>query len=162
MSFELPDSSDALLRAINYATRKGVICIASAGNDGQQHLVYPAAYGNVIGVGAVNQQSQMSIFSNSGSDVVSLAAPGEALITTYPGNHYAAVWGTSFSSALVAGTTADLLSAIDPNLALLMRTGDLQRAVSHANACGTAGSLGAGCLSLNLSMQFFKGMNMPH
>ena len=162
MSFELSEGSDTLLRAINYATRKGVICIASAGNDGQETLVYPAAYGNVIAVGSVNQQSQMSGFSNHGSDIVSLAAPGEALITTYPGNHYAAVWGTSFSSALVAGTTADLLSAIDQDLSPLMQTGDLQRAVTHTNACGSSGSLGAGCLNLNLALQFFKGMNMPH
>lgn len=162
MSFELSDNSDALLKAVNYATRNGVICIASAGNDGQEMAVYPAAYGNVIGVGSVNQQSQISSFSNHGRAVVSVAAPGEALVTTYPGNHYAAAWGTSFSSAVVAGTTADLLSAIDPKLAALMQTGDIQRAVSHANACGTSGSLGAGCLNLNLSMQFFKGMNMPH
>ena len=162
MSLELSQISDALLKAVNYATRKGVICIASAGNDSQQALVYPAAYGNVIAVGSVNQQSQISSFSNYGPDIVTLAAPGEALVTTYPGNHYAAAWGTSFSSALVAGTTADLLSGIDPNLARLMQTGDIKRAVSHANACGDASSLGAGCLNLNLSMQFFKGMNMPH
>ena len=161
MSFELSDNSDALLRAVNYATRNGVICIASAGNDAQEIVVYPAAYGNVIGVGSVNQQNQMSSFSNHGRDVVSLAAPGEALVTTYPGNHYAAAWGTSFSSAVVAGTTADLLSAIDPKLSVLMQTGDIQRAVSHANACGN-GSLGAGCLNLNTALQFFKGMNMPH
>jgi subtilisin family serine protease len=162
MSFELSQISDAMLRAVNYATRRGVICIASAGNDSQTALVYPAAYGNVIGVGSVDQQNQPSKFTNSGSDIVSLAAPGEALITTYPGNHYAAVWGTSFSSALVSGSTADLLSAIDQNLARLMKLGDVQHAVSHANACGTAGSLGAGCLDMNQAMQFFKGMNMPH
>jgi len=162
MSFELSEISDSLLRAVNYATRKGVICIASAGNDSQQNLVYPAAYSNVIGVGSVNQQNQLSSFSNSGSDIVSLAAPGEALITTYPGNHYAAAWGTSFSSALVAGTVADLLSAIDEHLAPLMQTGDVRRAMSHASACGSAGSLGAGCLDLNQAVPFFKGMNMPH
>jgi subtilisin family serine protease len=162
MSFELPQMSDALLKAINYASRKGVICVASAGNDSQTALVYPAAYGNVIGVGSVNQQNQLSSFSNYGPDIVSVAAPGEALITTYPGNHYAAAWGTSFSSALVAGAAADLLSAIDRHLARLMRAGDLQRALSHANVCGNAGSLGAGCLDLIQAMQFFKGMNMPH
>jgi subtilisin family serine protease len=161
MSFELSQISDALLGAVNYATRKGVICIASAGNDSQQGLVYPAAYGNVIAVGSVDQQNHASSFSNYGPDLT-LAAPGEGLVTTYPGNHYAAAWGTSFSSALVAGTTADLLSAIDANLAGLMQTGDIQRSVRHANACGSAGSLGAGCLDLNLAMQFFKRMNMPH
>ena len=162
MSFELSQMSDALLKAINYATRKGVVCVASAGNDSQAALVYPAAYGNVIGVGSVNQQNQLSSFSNYGADIVSVAAPGEALITTYPGNHYAAAWGTSFSSALVAGGAADLLSAIDRHLAHLMRAGDLQRALSHANVCGNDGSLGAGCLDLGQAMQFFKGMNMPH
>jgi subtilisin family serine protease len=162
MSFELPQMSDALLKAINYATRKGVICVASAGNDSQPALVYPAAYGNVIGVGSVNQQNQLSSFSNYGPDIVSVAAPGEALITTYPGNHYAAAWGTSFSSALVAGAAADLLSAIDRHLARLMHAGDLQRALSHANSCGNSDALGAGCLDLDQAMQFFKGMNMPH
>jgi len=39
-------------------------------NDSQQKLVYPAAYSNVIGVGSVNQQNQLSSFSNSGSDIV--------------------------------------------------------------------------------------------
>lgn len=162
MSFELSKISDGLLRAINYASRKGVICIASAGNDGQETLVYPAAYGNVIAVASVDQQNQMSSFSNYGSDVVSVAAPGEALVTTYPGNHYAAAWGTSFSSALVAGTAADLLSGINSSLAPLMRTGDLRRAISHANACGSDGSLGAGCLNVDSAMQFFKAENMPH
>ena len=123
MSFELSQISDTLLRAVNYANRKGVICIASAGNESQEALVYPAAYGNVIAVGSVDQQNQLSSFSNHGSDIVTLAAPGEALITTYPGNHYAVAWGTSFSSALVAGTAADLLSGIDQHLAPLMQLG---------------------------------------
>jgi subtilisin family serine protease len=162
MSFELPQMSDALLKAINYATRKGVICVASAGNDAQSMLVFPAAYGNVIGVASVDQQNQRSSFSNYGPDIVTVAAPGEALVTTYPGNHYAAAWGTSFSSALVAGAAADLLSAVDRHLAHLMRSGDVQRAVSHASPCGDGDSLGAGCLDLNLALQFFKGMNMPH
>ena len=139
-----------------------MICIASAGNDSQATLVYPAAYGNVIGVGSVDQQNQLSSFSNFGSDIVTVAAPGEALITTYPGNHYAAAWGTSFSSAVVAGVAADLLSAIDPKLSRLMQTGDIRHAVSRADACDSSGALGAGCLDLALALQFFKAMNMPH
>ena len=41
-----------------------------------------------------------STFSNFGNGLVTLAAAGEALITTFPGGGYAAAWGTSFSSAL--------------------------------------------------------------
>src|SRR3989454_10293867 len=40
---------------------------------------------------------------------VQLAAPGEGIITTYPGGHYAAAWGTSFSAAFVSGGAALLL-----------------------------------------------------
>jgi subtilisin family serine protease len=162
MSFELTQISDALMKAINYADRKGVICVASAGNEGVNRLVYPAAYGNVISVGSVDQQNQQSSFTNFGPDLVRIAAPGEALITTYPGNHYAAAWGTSFSSALVAGIVADLLSAVDQHIAPALRVGDIQRALSHATSCGNADSLGAGCLDFNQAVQFIKGTNLPH
>ena len=65
MSFGLPNISDALMKAINYANRKGVICIASVGNDGLTALVYPAAFGNVIGVASVNYQNQPSVVHKS-------------------------------------------------------------------------------------------------
>jgi subtilisin family serine protease len=161
MSFGLPEMSDALMRAVNYATRKGVICIASAGNDGQNALVYPAAFGNVIGVASVGQQNQQSNFSNFGFDV-SIAAPGEALVTTYPGNHYAVVWGTSFSSAIVAGAAIDMLSIVDPHIAPQLRVGDIQRAMSKANPCGSNGSLGAGCLDFDQAEHFIHDTNLPH
>jgi subtilisin family serine protease len=35
-----------------------------------------------------------------------LAAPGEAIMTTYPWGSYAAGWGTSFSAPFVSGTAA--------------------------------------------------------
>ena len=162
MSFELTQISDALMKAINYADRHGVICVASAGNDGQSGLVYPAAFGNVIGVASVDQQDEQSSFSNFGPDLVQVAAPGEALITTYPGNHYAAAWGTSFSSALIAGTVADLLSAVDPHIAAELRVDDFERSLSHAKSCGNGHSLGAGCLDYSQAIQFIKGTNLPH
>jgi hypothetical protein len=162
MSFELSHISDALVKAINYATRKGVICVASAGNEGQSGLVYPAAYGGVIGVGAVNQENKPSSFTNYGPDLVTVAAPGEALITTYPGKHYAAVWGTSFSAALVSGATEDLLQAMNHDIVSQVHSGDIVRALKHANPCVTDGSMGAGCMDLNQAVQFIKGLNMPH
>jgi len=109
MSFGVDAPSAELMRAINYATSRGVICVGSAGNAGQEVLAFPASFGNVIGVGSTSLTDRDSKFSNFGDAVVRVAAPGEELITTYPGNRYAAVWGTSFSTGLVSGGLSLLL-----------------------------------------------------
>jgi len=106
MSFSTPSRQTALQEAVAYASSKGVIMIASAGNQGREMTVFPAGYQGVIGVASTNHADRRSIFSNYDSDAIRLAAPGEALVTTYPGNNYAAVWGTSFSAALVSGASA--------------------------------------------------------
>ena len=110
MSFDLTQSSTELSNAINYASNHNLILVASSGNDGKQEIVYPAGLQNVMGVASTNNQDQRSSFSNYGDQVVWVAAPGEAIITTYPFATYAAGWGTSFSSPMVAGTAALLLN----------------------------------------------------
>jgi len=109
MSFSTEQRSAEMKRAINYAVSRGVICVSSAGNNGARLRVYPAAFGNVLGVGSTSNLDARSTFSNFGDQVVTLAAPGEGIITTYPGGHYAAAWGTSFSAAFVSGGAALLL-----------------------------------------------------
>ena len=109
MSFSSLTQSPSVIAAMQYAWSHKVICIASAGNDGKKEIVYPAGDQGVIGVGSTNDQDHRSFFSNYGERLVRIAAPGEALITTYPGNNYAGVWGTSFSTALTSGGVALLL-----------------------------------------------------
>src|SRR3989454_10877881 len=108
MSFSTEQRSAELKRAINYAASHGVVCVSSAGNNGARLRVYPAAFDDVLGVGSTSNLDARSTFSNFGDDV-QLAAPGEGIITTYPGGHYAAAWGTSFSTAFVSGGAALLL-----------------------------------------------------
>jgi thermitase len=110
MSFDLTQNSTELADAINYASKNNLICVASSGNDGKMEVVYPAGWQGVIGVASTSDQDQRSTFSNYGDQVVWVAAPGEAIITTYPFGNYAAGWGTSFSSPFVAGTAALLLN----------------------------------------------------
>ena len=129
MSFEISQSSPALQNAIQYALGKNVVVVAASGNDGEQILVFPAAYNSVIGVGSTNNSDVKSSFTNFGTNTVFIAAPGEGVITTYPGGNYAAGWGTSFSTPLVAGEAALVLQARPT-----YKPGDVANAVSRAVA----------------------------
>jgi subtilase family protein len=127
MSFDTKTSSQELKNALDYAAGLSVISAASAGNDGQGPplLVYPAALQNdVMGVASVGSTTATmdtrSSFSNFGNAIVWVAAPGEAIVTTYPFSTYAAGWGTSFSAPFVSGGAGLLRSqntAIDESQA---------------------------------------------
>ena len=128
MSFDVSSPSPALNQAVSYANQKGVVLVAAAGNESTSAPVYPAALkGNVMGIASTTDWDQRSSFSNYGSTDVWIAAPGEYVISTFPGGTYASASGTSFSSPLVAGTAALLLQA-KPAL----RQSDAANAFSHA------------------------------
>src|SRR5260370_12302472 len=106
MSFDTTTNSLELQKALDYADQKGVICAASAGNDGKHEIVYPAALQNdAMSAASTTTPDTPSTFSNFGT-IVWVAAPGEAIVTTYPFNTYAAGWGTSFSAPFVSGGAA--------------------------------------------------------
>jgi subtilisin family serine protease len=111
MSFSLGSNSVEFATALRYATNNNLVCVASAGNDGQEEIVYPAALQqNVIGVASTDDSDQRSSFSNYGDQIVWVAAPGEQIVTTYPFGSYAAASGTSFSAPFVSGTASLLMS----------------------------------------------------
>ncbi|HUL33445.1 MAG TPA: S8 family serine peptidase [Candidatus Eisenbacteria bacterium] len=113
MSFDLSSPSQELAKAIDSAEANGVLFVASVGNDGKMELVYPAGLSNVMGVASTNDRDERSDFSNYGNQIVWVAAPGEAIVTTYPFGSYAAGWGTSFSAPMVSGTV-DLIRQANP------------------------------------------------
>lgn len=117
MSFDLTANSAELATALQYATNNNVITIASSGNDGKMEIVYPAAFQTqgVMGVASTSNTDQRSTFSNYGNRIVWVAAPGEAIVTTYPFGTYAAGWGTSFSAPFLSGTAA-LLVDVNANV----------------------------------------------
>jgi subtilisin family serine protease len=128
MSFDVSTPSAALSQAVSYANQNGVVLVAAAGNENTSAPVYPAALnGNVLGIASTTNWDARSSFSNYGNSDVWIAAPGEYIISTFPGGSYASASGTSFSSPLVAGTAALLLSAQAP-----LNQATAASALSHA------------------------------
>jgi len=106
MSFSFDESSKEVEKAVDYVTSRGAIMVASTGNDGLKTDMYPASLTKVMGVASTTDWDALSSFSNYGTGVAWIAAPGEAIVSTYPFGTWAAAWGTSFSTPFAAGTAA--------------------------------------------------------
>jgi hypothetical protein len=142
MSFDFTTNSPELASALDYANQSALICAASAGNDGQKEIVYPAALQSVVmGVASTNDLDMRSSFSNYGNAIVWVAAPGEGIVTTYPFNSYAAGWGTSFSAPFVSGASALLLNK-------QTNTNESQAAAAVAHAAPVGPDMGNGRLDI--------------
>lgn len=104
-------TNSALLKAaVDYAAAAGVVLVGAAGNDGVNQVLYPAAYDNVIAVGAVDANANAAGFSNTGGEI-SLAAPGVGINSAWTeGSGIASFSGTSAAVPCVVGVIANILS----------------------------------------------------
>ncbi|OGV83768.1 MAG: hypothetical protein A2340_11155 [Lentisphaerae bacterium RIFOXYB12_FULL_60_10] len=96
-------------QAIQYATERGVIVVAAAGNDGLGELAYPARYEQVVAVGAVDAAGQRLLVSNGGAGI-DVMAPGVGIQAAGEGTNRVSFSGTSAAVPLVSGALAALLS----------------------------------------------------
>lgn len=97
---------------INSAYNQNIVIVASAGNNADDTLVYPAAYVNVLSVANTDINDVRSPSSSYGN-WVDVAAPGTTIRSCVFGNSYGPKTGTSMAAPLVAGLCA-LIKSINP------------------------------------------------
>lgn len=102
------DYSQDEFEAVKEAEKKGILFVAAAGNErsnSDQFHYYPADYklSNIISVTALDPNRTILPSSNYGTETVDLAAPGQNIISTLPGNSYGFMTGTSQATAFVSG-----------------------------------------------------------
>ncbi|MFF3564307.1 type VII secretion-associated serine protease mycosin [Streptomyces sp. NPDC002574] len=130
--------------AIQYALRKGVVVVASAGNGGEQgnRASYPAAYPGVIAVAAVDRYGTRAAFSTR-RWYAAVSAPGVDVVIADPNRRYYEGWGTSTASAYVSGTAA-LIRSAHPELSPAQVKRLLEDTARDAPPGGRSDALGYG------------------
>lgn len=119
MSLGSMQPSSLLQEALDFAHEQGVILVAAAGNT-QGPILYPAAYPQVLAVGAVEATMERALYSNTGPELDILAPGGgeEALIMSSSGYYergkeihtYKGAQGTSMAAPHVSAAAALLMS----------------------------------------------------
>jgi subtilisin family serine protease len=134
--------------AVRYATAKGALVVAAAGNNGSASPFYPAAYPGALSVAGTQQDGTLYPWSNYGG-WVAVAAPG-CEQTTGLGAAYWTFCGTSASTPVVSGLAALAMSFAPTATADAIRqaiTSSAQRlsgvAYGRVDAAGTLAALGA-------------------
>lgn len=110
MSLGMPESNEKLHKAVRAAINKNILFVCAAGNEGdssqsEYQYSYPAAYVEVISVGAVDKKGSPASFTNSNL-AIDLVAPGVDIVSTFPNNQFASLSGTSMAAPHVTGSLA--------------------------------------------------------
>jgi subtilisin family serine protease len=144
------ESSPTLNRAIDYAAQRGVVIVASAGNDQAAQLTWPAADARVVSVGALDALGQQVIFSNS-SPQLQMTAPGYGVQTAWLDEQRVYFDGTSASAPIVAGAIAAMMSA-NPGLSAAQAWQTLRQYASDGGAPEPDPDYGNGILNVGWAM----------
>ena len=155
MSYGGSGYSQTYQNIINTGAAMGISFLASAGNESDNAIRYPAGYAHVIAVVSTNDNDVKTDFSNWGT-YVSVCAPGGyaspgpmGLLSTVFENtsmgYYDSYFGTSMATPVAAGL-AGLMKSINPNLTNADLKSVMEATCVNIDALNPqwAGQLGAG------------------
>jgi type VII secretion-associated serine protease mycosin len=144
--------------AVQYALKKGVVVVASAGNGGDKgdHVSYPAAYPGVIAATAVDKYGTRASFSTR-RWYAAVSAPGVNIVIADPDHKYYEGWGTSAASAFVSGAAA-LIKAAHPELSPAQVKKLLEDTARDAPAGGRDDSRGFGMIDPAAALKSAAGL----
>ena len=110
LSWGTETNSAFMEKAFEYASSKGLIIVAAAGNEPTGNPVYPAAYPAVIGVGALDPHAAKKWDNSNYGSFVDFYAPGFAYMPVGYKGEPGIYGGTSISTAYVAGAISSFLA----------------------------------------------------
>ena len=97
--------SQTLEAAVTYATNKGALVVAAAGNHGAATPMYPAAYPQALSVCATDHGDRRASFSGYGPSV-DVCAPGADIVSTVRGGGWQTWDGTSMAAPAASAVAA--------------------------------------------------------
>ncbi len=148
-------------QAMQEAVRAGMLIVAAAGNDHARNPDWPARFakegwaGNqIIAVGAVDAANRIASYSNHAGDTAPwfLVAPGSGIVSTYPGNQYATMSGTSMATPMVSAA-AVLVKQLWPSLSAEQIATILFVTATDLGAPGIDPVYGRGLLNIDKALQ---------
>ncbi len=166
MSLGTDQPSPELERAVKEADRKGILMVAAAGNagtpaEGESTVEYPAAYEEVIAVGATNTENNYAAWSSDGPET-DLAAPGDRILSTGVFGGIVVESGTSLAAAHVTGAAAALWGRDRTKSSRFIRT--LLTKSANRSVAGTGDAEGetAGLLDYTRAKENYDTMSLAY
>ena len=155
ISYIISDSS-AVTSAAQYFQSKGGVVASSAGNYGTFSNSSDNPY--VLTVSATDQSDVIYYYSNTGKNI-DLAAPGDSF-STQMGGGYVSTGGTSYSSPIVAGVAALVISA-NPSLSGAQIQNILKESADDLGALGWDSTYGSGRVNAARAVSMAAGGGAP-